>query len=215
MAPLKMGPGRAVKKPVQQLLVILVAAFAVHHYWTGRPIDPGPGVIAPGEPVQRDLQAKRHFEFKGYRITSLAEFHVEARVLSAKRYRSDANAELSPIDLALGWGPMSDSRNLADIDISQSGRFYRWSTRTPKIPITAIGRHSANMHLIPADDAVLDALDGVRPGHLVRFEGDLIKAERPDGWRWKSSLTRRDAGAGACEVVFVRRIEVIDPTVRS
>jgi hypothetical protein len=200
---------------MQQLLVILVAAFAVHHYWNGRAIDPGPGMIAPREPVQHELHPRRKFEFKGYQITSLAEFRVEARVLSARRYRADANAELSPIDLALGWGPMSDSENLADIDISQHGRFYHWSTRRPKIAITEIGRHSANMHIIPADESVLDALDGVRRGHLVRFEGELIKAERPDGWRWKSSLTRRDTGGGACEVVFVRRIEVIDPTARS
>lgn len=200
---------------MRQLLVLGVAAFALHHYWSGRAIDPGPGMVAPYAPVQRELQVKRHFEFKGYRMTSLAEFEVEARVLSARRYRHDANAELSPIDLALGWGPMSDSRNLEDIDISQRGRFYHWSTRTPRIPITAIGRHSANMHIIPADESVLSALDGVRPGHVVRFRGDLIKAERPDGWRWKSSLTRRDAGGGACEVVFVRRIELIDPSLRS
>jgi hypothetical protein len=200
---------------VKQLLIILVAAFAVHHYWTGRAIDPGPGEIAPHEPVQLDLHGGREFEFKGYRMTALAEFEVEARVLSARRYRSDANAELSPIDLALGWGPMSASENLAAIDISQSGRFYRWSTHDPPIPMELISRHSANMHIIPADASVEAALAGVRTGHLVRLHGELVKAERGDGWRWKSSLTRRDAGGGACEVVFVRRIEVIDPTARS
>lgn len=200
---------------MQQLIVILVVAFGVHHYWTNRPIDPGPGMIAPYEPVQNDLERKRKFEFRGYEMTALADFRIEARVLSAKRYRSDANAELSPLDLALGWGPMSDSTNLEDIDISQSGRFYHWKTRTPKIEITDIGRHSANMHLIPADETVEAAFDGIRTGHLVRFSGELIKAKHPSGWRWKSSLTRRDAGNGACEVVFVHRIEVIDPTARS
>ena len=200
---------------MRNLLVILVACFALHQYWTGRAIEPGPGMVAPFEPVQRTLDPKPKFEFKGYRMTSLASFEVEARVLSAKRYSHDASARLSPIDLALGWGPMSDSTVLEDIDISQSGRFYRWETRRPKIDVELIGRHSANMHLIPADDSVLAALDGVRPGHIVRFEGDLIQAEGENRWRWKSSLTRRDAGGGACEVVFVRRLELIDPTARS
>lgn len=204
-----------VKQPMQQLLIVLVAAFALHTYWTGRAIDPGPGVIAPYEPVQRELHTEQHFEFKGYRMTALAEFEVEARVLGAKRYKYDASAELSPIDLALGWGPMSDGRVLDDIDISQHGRFYHWSTRTPKIPINEIGLNSANMHIIPADEGVLEALDDVRRGHVVRFEGHLIRAEHPDGFRWKSSLTRQDSGGGACEVVFVRRIELIDPTARS
>ena len=200
---------------MKQLLIILAAAFAVHQYWTGLPIEPGPGEIAPHEPVQRNLRGGREFEFKGYRMTALAEFEVEARVLSARRYRSDPNAELSPIDLALGWGPMSASENLAEIDVSQSGRFYRWSARNPPIAIEAISRHSANMHIIPADASVEAALADVRKGHLVRLHGELVKAERGDGWRWKSSLTRRDAGGGACELVFVRRIELIDPTARS
>lgn len=197
---------------MQQLLVVLLVAFAVHCYWTDRAIEPGPGMIAPNDPVQRDHTDPPKFAFKGYQMTSLATIDVEARVLSAKRYSGDENAELSPIDLALGWGPMSDSRTLEDIDISQRGRFYHWSTRTPKIPIHEIGLHSANMHIIPADESVLDALDEIRRGHLVRFHGDLVWAIRPDGWRWKSSLTRSDDGGGACEVVFVRRIEVIDPT---
>jgi len=123
--------------------------------------------------------------------------------------------ELSPVDLALGWGPMSDGTVLDAIDIDQYGRFYHWSTSSPPIPLTEIGLHSANMHLIPADASVAAALDEVRRGHVVRFEGELIQAEHPDGFRWRSSLTRRDAGGGACEVVFVKRLEVVAPGVRS
>jgi hypothetical protein len=212
---LKTAARGAVKSPVQQLLLILVAAVGVHLYWNGRAFDPGPGQVAPHEPIQRDLHAKRHFDFKGYRMTALAEFDVEARVLSKKGYSHDASAELSPIDLALGWGPMSDGAVLDAIDISQRGRFYHWSTDDPPIPITEIGRHSANMHMIPADASIEEALDHVRPGHVVRIRGDLVKASHPDGFRWKSSLTRRDAGNGACEVVFVREVEVLAPRARS
>jgi len=212
---LKARARRAVKSDVQQLLLILVAAVGVHLYWGGRAIDPGPGQVAPREPIQRELHVERRFDFKGYQMTALAEFDVEARVLSARRYRHDASAELSPIDLALGWGPMSDGEVLDEIDISQHGRFYHWSTRNPPIPITEIGLHSANMHLIPADASVEAALEDVRRGHVVRFRGELVKVNHPDGFRWKSSLTRRDAGGGACEVVFVRELEVVDRKPRS
>lgn len=200
---------------MQQLLLVLLAAIAVHQYWGHRAVDPGPGRVAPHDPIQHDLRAKRHFEHKGYAMTALAEFEVEARVLSRKSYSGDANAELSPLDLALGWGPMSDGEVLDDIDISQSGRFYHWSTRDPSIPIEDIGRHSANMHLIPADASVEAVFDDIRRGHVVHFRGELVKAEHPSGFRWKSSLTRRDAGGGACEVVFVRSIEVLDPATRA
>jgi len=197
------------------LILILAFSFVLHHYWTNRAVDPGPGRVAPHEPVQLELRSRPEFEFKGYQMTALAQFDVEARVLSARRYRHDASAELSPIDLALGWGPMSDGAVLDAIDISQGGRFYHWSTRAPPIPLTEIGLYSANMHMIPASPEVAEALDGVRRGHVVHLSGELVQAENRNGFRWRSSLTRHDAGGGACELVFVRRIEVFDPNARS
>jgi hypothetical protein len=64
------------------------------------------------------------------------------------------------------------------------------------------------MHFIPADAAVADALERVREGQVVRFSGLLVEATRPDGWRWRSSLSREDSGGGACEIVFLERLEV-------
>jgi hypothetical protein len=61
---------------------------------------------------------------------------------------------------------------------------------------------SANMHIIPADGRVADALDAVREGDRVRIDGWLVNVEAGDGWRWRSSLSREDSGGGACEVVY-------------
>ena len=192
-----------------------ITALVIFYQCSSQEILHGPGVMAPAEPRQQRLANAEPFEWQGYRVQPLATFDIEARVLSKERYRIGREAELAPVDLALGWGPMSDESVLKDIRISQSGRFYHWSTNDPPIPTWQIGRHSANMHLIPADASVEAALHDVKRGHVVRFTGDLVKAEHPDGFRWKSSLTRRDAGGGACEVVFVRRIEVFDPSARS
>ena len=62
------------------------------------------------------------------------------------------------------------------------------------------------MHLIPADDTVARDLARVREGQIVDLRGRLVEARRVDGWRWRSSLTREDSGAGACELVFVDSI---------
>ena len=43
----------------------------------------------------------------------------------------------------------------------------------------------------------------MRKGDRVRIDGWLVQANAPDGWRWRSSLTRDDSGGGACEVVYV------------
>lgn len=64
------------------------------------------------------------------------------------------------------------------------------------------------MHLIPADAGVRAMLDRVRPGEVVRIEGFLVDASRPDGWHWNSSLTREDTGNGACELVYVESLTI-------
>ena len=139
----------------------------------------------------------------GHTITPLQPFRLEARVLGREDYRFDRGARISPTDLALGWGPMADPQVLARIDISQGNRWYHWRTDDFPIPRREIETHSANMHLIPADAAVAQALRGVRAGQNVRIDGWLVQADAPDGWRWRSSLTREDSGGGACELVYV------------
>jgi len=129
-------------------------------------------------------------------------------VLGVERYRFDRGAQLSPLDLALGWGPMSDSAVLSKIDISQGGRFYYWHVDQLPVPRRVIETDSANMHLIPADDAVAGQFDQARVGSVVSLAGYLVEARAPDGWHWRSSLARDDTGAGACELIWVERFEV-------
>jgi hypothetical protein len=118
---------------------------------------------------------------------------------------------LAPTDLALGWQQMSDESVLAQIDISQSGRWYRWHVRDFPIPRRAIETQSANMHMVPANDQVAAILDSVRAGQIISLQGQLIRAQASDGWRWQSSLTREDTGANACELVYVTALEIVSP----
>ena len=82
-------------------------------------------------------------------------------MLSRELYSLDREADLSPIDLALGWGHMSDSAVLEKIKISQSQRFYFWRVDEFPIPRGDIERSSANMHMIPANDALASRLKSV------------------------------------------------------
>jgi hypothetical protein len=161
------------------------------------------------DPIQKSAAGTPKLRLEKYVITPLASFQVAGRVLGAKHYRTDREAELAPVDLAMGWGPMSDPNILESIDISQSGRFYYWHVDKFPISRAAITEHSANMHLIPASPEVAAQVVAVEEGQKVRFKGYLVKIESDDGWRWKSSMTRKDQGAGACEVVLVDAIEAL------
>jgi hypothetical protein len=193
----------------KRLLVVALLAWGAHSWWSARAVSHGPGVVAAEVPEQGSLDSEATFDYKGYKITRLASFALEARVLSRADYHLGREAELSPTDLALGWGRMSDETVLHNIDISQGNRFYFWRVEEFPIPQREIQTSSANMHLIPADNAVARQLDKVRKGAVVQLHGYLIRAEAGDGWRWVSSLSREDAGAGACEVVWVEGLTIL------
>jgi hypothetical protein len=190
------------------LLLVLLGVLTHRQH---RSPQPEPGVLAAEPPAQVDLDHGAQLQRGDVTLTTRAHFDITARVLSRKDYSGGADARLIPTDLALGWGRMSDSDVLAKIDISQSGRFYYWHVKEFPIPRREIETSSANMHMIPANEDVKRQLEQVRQGELVRITGFLVDASRADGWRWKTSLTRDDTGAGACELIYVERVDTAAP----
>jgi hypothetical protein len=168
------------------------------------------GVMAADEPLQGDAQQRKPWKKNGYLIRPLATFSITARTLLTTRYRWGREAEISPIDLTLGWGPMSDSAILSKLSISRGNRSYHWKARELPLTYEDINNHAANMHLIPASSYVENKLLEVIPGNLVEIKGYLIQAAHPDGWSWTSSLSREDSGNGACEVVWVDNLRIFN-----
>lgn len=167
---------------------------------------PLPPLVERGAPpLQSDVPSSMPaLQLEGATLQPLAGFSVAARVLGREDYRIGREADFSPTDLALGWGRMTEDAVLAQLTISQGGRWYRYSWKNePPIPVGEIVRSSANMHMVPADDAVAAALRDVEAGDRVRIDGWLVQINTPEGWRWRSSTTREDSGGGACEVVYV------------
>ena len=195
--------------------IFLVALLAISLWfgwddWQQREIKHESGVLAAAEPLQRNLVGTTPIRQGKFTLTPRAEFSVTARILASERYRIDTTASLMPRDLALGWGPMSDSSVLAQVTISQSGRFYFWRTRSgvPPIPLQLISASSANMHLIAANGSVARTIDRARVGHIIELEGQLVDVRADSGWQINTSLTRGDVGAGACEIIYVQRATV-------
>jgi hypothetical protein len=189
--------------------LVAVALWSAWRRFELRPVHPPAGVIAPAEPRQSDLPDAAPLQRGRWRLTPRARYDITARVLAREDYHFDTLADLIPEDLALGWGPMSDNAVLAHFDISQDARFYFWQSRGPLvISREAVTRHSANTHLIPANDAVRAALRRLRIGEVVHLSGQLVDGQRTDGASIKTSLTRLDSGPGSCEVLLVEAVAV-------
>jgi hypothetical protein len=182
-------------------------------WWLLRPdeIPQPPGVLAPDDPIQENLLHGPHFQVGEYDLQALARFELDARVLSAEHYRRDRESELAPVDLALGWGPMSSNEVLGALHISQGGRFFQYSwSSTRDLPVSPaqIGTHASNMHMIPLDSTTRETLLAAKRGNLVHLSGWLVEARAKDGWHWRSSLSRGDTGGGACELVAVEHVDL-------
>jgi hypothetical protein len=188
------------------LTVLAVALFVYFIYGSHRPAPP-PGPAAPHEPVQFPAD-ERTWHRKDYTITSLARYHIEALVVSTERYWIDNGADLSPIDFAVAWGPLSDAAIVDQLSFSQGHRWFWFHGRRGPMPLPeeVVNSHCANMHMIPADGAIEKQLKSVAPSDVVDMSGYLVEVTGPKKFKWRSSLSRTDTGNGACELMWVEEI---------
>jgi hypothetical protein len=189
---------------------LFFAAFAAAGWWFfHEPAADWKGIPAAPDPQQDTQQLPAPIKYGDYTITPLARYALKAVVLSRSRYRYDASAELSPLDLALGWGSMSSASVINDLNISQSGRWYeyRWSSKGPPLEPDDIARHSANTHCLPSTPELRSKLLAVNRHELVALSGYLVAVSGPNGFTWRSSLSRDDTGGGACEVMWITAFE--------
>jgi len=193
---------------IKVLSYILIFLGVWIFFFKDTTVEYGPGVLAPNEPLQTDIALAKTFIFNGERFTPLANFELQAKVLSKEEYSHDRGALHSPVDLALGWGRMSDESVINHLDISQSGRWYRWETQKFPIPRREIETSSANMHIIPRNEEIASTLEDVREGDIISLRGKLVRIDADDGGHWQSSLSRTDTGSGACELIFVEALHI-------
>jgi hypothetical protein len=192
------------------IALALLIIVLVYFFYPETVITYPSGVTAPEKPKQTDIAGTKEWKLDEFNIKALAEYQIKARVLSRNNYSVGKESEISPFDLALGWGPMSDQAVIDRINISQSNRWYHWKADVLPIPAKEISLNSANVHIIPKNKELEDKFDKVFKGSLIEMKGYLVKVTTADGWRWISSLKRDDTGGGSCELFWVEELEVFD-----
>jgi hypothetical protein len=191
-------------------VVVALTAFAIYRFHSQRDLEQPPGVLAAANPVQQVLDSAIPVERGEFTLRPRAEFSATVRILHREDYSAGPIAKLVPTDFAVGWGRMSDSAVLADIEISQRNRFYFWRTQNWPISRDEIEEHSANWHLIPANPGVGGVLGRLRVGSVVELRGRLVDIEGREGGM-RTSLSRSDTGAGACEILLAESARVVGP----
>ncbi len=194
---------------IKHILFALLLFSGTYYYWTTKPVIHGPGIVAPETPKQTSARDINSFRYKTFKIVPKAKINMEVRVLSRKDYYFDTFTELTPTDVVFGWGPMSDERNLKKLMVRQSERSFHWEMTKPPIKQQEMWRNAANMHLIPSNGIIEEKVMDLRKGNIVKIEGYLVNAESKQGWELKTSLSRKDLGSDASELLWINNMTIL------
>lgn len=191
----------------RSLLIALVIAGVL--FWEMmRPVPQPAGILAPDPPrVTAPAAQPPSLQRDDYSFNALASFDAKARILSTKRYAGAREARIAPLDLALGWGQLSDTTRLKSVDVAQTERRVLFQSYDPEYPDAEMETNLMNVHVIAADAEIEKRLKDLRAGNIVRLEGWLVEAVGRDGWRWKGQPRER-APAAPATLLWVHSIEI-------
>ena len=195
------------KTGTRQALTIGLLILGIWFVETMRPVGQLPGVLAPDPPSVTPVADKAElFERDGHVLSALARFRVKARVLSVERYGRDRESRIAPLDLAIGWGALSDTKTFKGVDVAQAERRVVFKSWDPKLPDEEVAAQVLNLHVIGADADIDRQLGKLRPGNIVQIQGWLVEAVAGDGWRWKGEM-RASSPALPGTVLWVQSVE--------
>ncbi|RYD92284.1 MAG: hypothetical protein EOP50_12935 [Sphingobacteriales bacterium] len=142
-------------------------------------------------------------------VQHLQGFAGEFRILGRKDYRSDREAQFSPVDFAVSEGVLASRAYYPLIGVRQDNRYLTWTMKSLPLPPQKAMQLVSNIHIIPANPAIAAQLARVSADDLVQLQGDLVQIN-DHGWIWRSSLSRVDVGDGACEILRVQSIKWVE-----
>ncbi|WOJ97101.1 hypothetical protein R0137_00670 [Congregibacter brevis] len=193
--------------------VLLTVAISTIMTACGERLILGDGVLAPAAPKQWDTGSPAT-TVGDFRLFPRASYNITAKLLSKRKYRWDDLAEVAQWDFALGWGALSDEATLRPIKVAQGDRFMFWHLYDSPLDINVVNQSSSNVHLIPANDAILRQISEIPLGAVIQLKGELVDVQFPDQRVIPTSLTRTDTGPGACEILLVSAANVLHPSAR-
>jgi len=147
-----------------------------------------------------------------FTMTPLAEYKLSGVVVSKKSYSDDWNSKISPVDLAIVWGKLAEPEHSIYIVYRQRNRwyFYEYKAGSP-LDASYVITHSANNHIIPANENVRRAIKTIKKKDRVALKGFLVNINGTYKGRtviWNTSLSRTDTGNGSCELFYVSKVRI-------
>jgi|YNPMSStandDraft_2_1061718.scaffolds.fasta_scaffold00039_53 hypothetical protein len=157
-------------------------------------------------PLQQKARLMK-INHKGYELTSENSIIFRGKILNVHRYTNDDFAEISPIDIGLGWDIMADEKNLEKITVFQYSRAMYFNISGYMIDKRTAYLYSANIHIIPSNEDLEKIVLKLLKGDIVELKGRLVDVKGEKFWR-TTSLSRTDEGLGSTEILWLEDIKI-------
>ncbi|SPF43344.1 hypothetical protein SBDP1_440002 [Syntrophobacter sp. SbD1] len=217
-----LGAGRiviydGVKEKKQMLLVFLALLLAFVLYMevrSSRGLTYPPGILIKSEPQMVLIKDPKPWKVGKKVIFPMVEFWLQGRVLCSERYDDDPLSDICPIDIGLGWGPMSDQSIIDQLDIVQANRKLEYSVSDQDHPppsYASLWEYVKNVHTLPASGDIKKKVCSVRTGDLIELRGCLVAIQENGQWTYVSSL-KKEVGLDhtTCLIFWVTQFERLD-----
>jgi len=177
------------------------------------------------EPLQKDLNNPGIIKFTkdnfSYELKPLYDYEINGLVVHKMDYRWFSLSKTDnaiPMDLGIIWGSNIKNRVYQDksLKFSQDSRFLwaKWSGN-----LTFNFGECSNNHLVVNNSDLEKKLKNIYTGDQVKIRGKLVnikatyqgKGEKNElkNMELATSTARDDMGAGACEIIYVEDIIVL------
>ena len=158
-------------------------------------------------------------------INIVANYKIEGRVVDTYDYlpseKGIYNTEtmlnaISHRDIGLTWGFLAEGTNHRKVRWSSIGnRHLEFTAETDFLNehggTEEVTKYWSNNHLIASTDKIYEDINKIKVGDYVVIEGELVNlmCELTSNTfiKYNTSTNRIDKGTGACEVIYVTKIE--------
>lgn len=169
-------------------------------------------------PIQSYASGKTQKTISGIDVDIIykAEYSITGRVVNVNKFKENNIYDaLVPIDIGLAWGMMSNKDNLKHLNLFSTGDRFLVTKVKDNDWVTTVGGFDkisdkiSNNHLIPANDEIYKDIISIRKGECVKIQGYLVTVNyRMNNMYYtaSSSISRKDSGMTACEIIYVTDI---------
>lgn len=177
------------------------------------------------KPLQVQITNPEKIEFKSngyaYQLTPLYNYILKGLIVSKYTYdvfNAYKYGSVFPVDLCIIWGSNMENKAHLNRNVNFS-QDCRWCNAQWFGDVVFNLTEMSNNHMVVKDERLKRALRGLSAGDQVAISGKLVNVKATflkkagvldaQEFEWKTSTTREDGGAGACEVIYVEDIRIL------